>query len=136
MDLGIPRFNRRASKEAGKLSAVGEPIARSVGAGIAEDEVLGHAVVKLSPEELLVKEKRVHQEVEHAAAGPDAARRQRPPSKQRGWTPSTAAASASFNSSRNFLCKVSGRGSRTVLRTKRSVLHLRVGRVSESLFRI
>ena len=53
------------------------------GAEIAEDEVLGHAVVKLSHEELLVKEKRVHQEVEHAAAAQDAGRGLRPQSRER-----------------------------------------------------
>jgi hypothetical protein len=58
---------------------------------------LGHAVVKLSHEELLVKEKRVHQEVEHAATGQDAGGEQRPPSRERDWTPSVVAASASFN---------------------------------------
>jgi hypothetical protein len=63
---------------------------------------LGHAVVKLSHEELLVKEKRVHQEVEHKAAGPDAGEGQRPQSRERDETPSIAAASASFNTLRDI----------------------------------
>ena len=75
------------------------------GAEIAEDEVLGHAVVKLSHEKLLVKEQRAHQEVEYAAAGPDAGRGRRPQSRERDETPSTAAASASFNTDATFLAR-------------------------------
>ena len=44
-------------------------------AEIEEGEVLGHAVVKLSHELLLVKENKVPQEVEHAVAGHGAGRR-------------------------------------------------------------
>jgi hypothetical protein len=65
-DLRFPEFGRRASKEGGELAAVEEVIACGGGAEIAEEEVLGHAVVKLSYGLLLVKEKkRVHQEVKH-----------------------------------------------------------------------
>jgi hypothetical protein len=49
------------------------------GAEIAEDEVLGPAVVKLSQGLLLVKEKkRVHQEVKYTAAPQDAGGGRRP----------------------------------------------------------
>jgi hypothetical protein len=68
-DFGFLKFDGRASKESGELAAAAEVVACGGGADIAEHEVLGHAAVKLSPEELLVKEKTAHQEVEHATAG-------------------------------------------------------------------
>ena len=57
-DLGFPNFDGRTSKESGELATGEEVVACGAGAEIAKDEVLGHAVVKLSPEKLLVKEKR------------------------------------------------------------------------------
>jgi hypothetical protein len=86
-------LQRRASKEGSERAVVEEVMGCGGGAEIVEDEVLSHAVAKLSPEALLVKEKRVHQEVEHAAAGQDDGEGQLPPSKGRDWTPSVAAAS-------------------------------------------
>jgi hypothetical protein len=59
-DLGFPQLGGRASEEGGELAVVGEIVTCGGGAEIAEDEVLGRAVVKLSQEALLVKEKRVH----------------------------------------------------------------------------
>jgi hypothetical protein len=53
-DLSFPQFGGRASEEVGELAAVEEVVACGGGAEVAEDEVLGHAVVKLSHEELLV----------------------------------------------------------------------------------
>ena len=68
-DLGFPEFGRRASEEGGELAAVEEIMACGGGTEIAEDEVLGHAVVKLSQEWLLVREEnRVHQEVKYTAS--------------------------------------------------------------------
>jgi hypothetical protein len=76
-DLHFPQLGGRASKGGGELASVEEIIACGGGADVAEDEILGHAVVKLSPEKLLVKEKRLHQQVEHMAAGQDGGRGQR-----------------------------------------------------------
>ena len=47
-DLGFPQLGGRASEEGGERAAVEEGIACGGGAEIAEDEVLGPAVVKLS----------------------------------------------------------------------------------------
>jgi hypothetical protein len=47
-ELGFPEFRRRACEEGGELAAVEEARACGGGAEIAEAEVLGHAVVKLS----------------------------------------------------------------------------------------
>jgi len=53
---GIEEFPRRARK----TSAGKGVIASRGGAEVAEDEIFGHAVVQLSHENLLVKEKRAH----------------------------------------------------------------------------
>jgi hypothetical protein len=102
-DRGFPQFGGRASEEGGELAAVGEVMACGGGAEVAGGEVLGHAVVKWSQGLLLVKEeKRVDQEVKDTAAPPDAGGGRRPQLIGRDWTPSTAAASASFNIGATF----------------------------------
>jgi hypothetical protein len=57
-----PQLGGRASEEGGELAAVEKIVTCGGGAEVAEDEVLGHAVVRLSHEELAVKEKRFTRE--------------------------------------------------------------------------
>jgi hypothetical protein len=57
-DLGFPQLGGRASEEGGELAAVEEIMAGGGRAEIAEDEILGPAVMTLSHEKLLVKEKK------------------------------------------------------------------------------